>query len=519
MTLHKDDVVNPSKCPLIGLGYIASQVQKYGHDVGIIDCMDDPAHVTSINNNLTRYGLTDLQISEIIEKFQPNVIGISCMFTSYFRDALNIAHLAKQYNPEIFTVMGGAHVTTFPELIMKGRNVDCVVIGEGEYAIVEILDHLENAKSLDGIKGIMHRYNGQIITEKPREPIQDLDKLPMPAWELMAKDKAKIDQINKFNPFNMRKPVGYMTTSRGCPRRCVYCSAPLIMGSKWRYRSASNVVDEIESLVNKFGCREIHFFDDNISVSKKRLMEICKQIIDRNIDIKWTAPPGIGYWSFDEEILDIMKKSGCYRITLGIESGSEPTLKLIGKHHVWDELHHVVDYANKIGLWTYATFIIGFPHETKKDFLLTLNRAKSLNLDFAMFYLLVPQPGTPIYSIYKEKGLINLDPYLDPAYSGMDMYKLATVYANGTPTEHFTQKQLQDWLAKIFRSYILYKVFSFRTYFNLVRKINSFEEFRFMIGLVKLAVKYVIKSIFFKFNIEMLRRHKELVSADLSKPH
>ncbi len=515
MTLYKDDVGNPSKCPLLGLGYIASHLKNSGHEAKIIDGMDNPAHLTAIDSVFTRYGLTDDQVSLEIENFNPDVVGISCMYTSYFLDALSIAKLAKKCNPEIFTILGGAHVTTFADSVMKDNSVDCAVIGEGEHVTVDIINRLEKKQKLDGIKGILHRNNGQVVQEEPRNAISDLDNLTMPAWDLMQNEKAMIDRLDRKKPFNMRHPVSYMISSRGCPRKCVYCSAPLVMGSKWRARSAVNVVDEIESLVRDFGSKEIHFLDDNMSISKSRLMEICQLIIDRKIDIKWTAPPGIGYWSFDEELLDIMKKSGCYRITMGIESGSEETLKLIGKHHNWEKLHRIVNYANKIGLWTYATFIIGFPDETEKDFLLTLNKAKSLNLDFAMFYLLIPQPGTRIYKIYKEKGLIDFDKYLDPGYTGKDRYKLATAYANGTPTEHFSQKELQDWLAKMFRSYMLHKVFSPRTYFNLIRKIRSFEDVRFMGGLIKQAFVWVVKSVFFKFNYEMMRRHKELSSSNI----
>lgn len=515
MTLYKDDVGNPSKCPLLGLGYIASHLRNHGHEVKVVDGMDDPDHVTALDESLTRYGLTDNQVSLEIKSFDPDVVGISCMYTSYFQDALGIARLVKKYNSEIFTILGGAHVTTFADSVMKDSSVDCAVIGEGEHVTVDIINRLENKQNLDGIKGILHRNNGRLIHEEPGDVIADLDNLTMPAWDLMQNEKAMINRLDKKKPFNIRHPVGYMISSRGCPKKCVYCSAPLVMGSKWRARSAVNVVDEIESLVRDFGCREIHFLDDNMSISKSRLIEICQLIIDRKIDIKWTAPPGIGYWSFDEELLDIMKKSGCYRITMGIESGSKDTLKLIGKHHNWEKLKRIVNYANKIGLWTYATFIIGFPDETEKDFLLTLNKAKSLNLDFAMFYLLIPQPGTRIYKICKEKGLIDLDKYLDPNYTGKDRYKLATAYANGTPTEHFSQKELQDRLAKMFRSYVLHKIFSPRTYFNMIRKIRSFEDIRFMAKLINQAFIWVIRAVFFKFNYEMIRRHKELLSSNI----
>jgi len=514
ITIHRHDVGNPSKAPLLGLGYIAANLKHHGHEVKVVDCIDDPNHKTPMDSRLTRFGYIDSEIRNEISTFQPNVIGISCMYTSYFRDALNIARLAKQWDGETLTVMGGSHVTTFPELVMKDKNVDCVVIGEGENTIIEIINRYQQGTALNDIKGIVHRINGKVVQEAPRDRLDDLDQLPIPDWKIMEKEKKKIDEINMNNPFLMRQPVGYMITSRGCPRKCAFCSVHLSMGRKWRARSAANVVDEIEYLVHTLGGKEIHFMDDNVSVSKKRLVNICREILRRKIDIKWTTPTGIGYWNLDEETLSLMKLSGCYRITLGIESGSEETLRLIGKRHNWEKVKSVITYANRIGMWTASTFIIGFPHEHETDFMMTLDTATSLGLDFAVFYLIIPQPGTSIYSLYKEKGLLNLDPYLDTEYPGEDKYRLATIYTNGTATKHFTQKELQLWLAKLYRKFLLFKLSSPKTYMNLARKVHSVEDFRYLSRLARLGIQYLYRSIFSKFNYEMLRNKKELVSDD-----
>ncbi len=507
ITMPKGDISDPSKSTLIGLGYIASMLIKYGYETIIIDGYGD-IKKSYIDDNWTRVGLTDTEVKEKISKFQPDVVGISCMFTPYYRDALNIARITKLCNPKILIVIGGSHVSSFPETLMKDQNVDCAVVGEGEYTLIEILERFKKKQSLDGVKGILHRKNGIIIREEPREFIKDLDRLPFPTW-FLSEGYEKVLKLNKDNPFLMRKPIAHMITSRGCPKNCSFCSVSLTWGTQWRGRSAKNVVDEVEFLVTK-GFKEIHFVDDNLSVSKKRLTLICEEIINRKLDIKWAAPTGIGYWTLSPDILDLMKNSGCYRLIFGIESGSEDTLSVIGKgkQHNWEKLQSTINYANRIGLWTAATFIIGFPHETDEDFMKTLTRAKSLNLDYSIFYLLVPQPGTRIYNTYKEKKLLDFDRYLDPTYVGEDISQLSIVYSNGFANENFNLPELQDWLSKIYRSYFIYKAISPITYINLLRKIRSLEHAYYMWRMVKIGIKSLISAVFTKFNNQKIRNSK-----------
>jgi magnesium-protoporphyrin IX monomethyl ester (oxidative) cyclase len=185
------------------------------------------------------------------------------MFTSYFKDAHNIARIVREYNKDILVVFGGAHTSTFPEAVMKDENVDVIVIGEGEITICELLDAYKNRRNFDGIKGIMHRVNGKIKREESRDFIHNLDDISFPAWELLEKDLETIKQENQKNKFLMRKPVGYILTSRGCPKDCYFCSVKLVWKRKWRARSAKNIIDEIEFLRNKYEYREFNFVDDN----------------------------------------------------------------------------------------------------------------------------------------------------------------------------------------------------------------------------------------------------------------
>lgn len=505
ITMPKGDISPPTKTILIGLGYIASMLFKHGYNLTIVDGMGELNRAT-YNDNWTRYGLTDSEIKHRIIEFNPDIVGISCMYTSYYRDALHVARIVKENNPGILTVLGGAHASAFPNEIMKDNNVDCVVVGEGEYTLLEIADRYSKKQALDGIKGIYYRKDNKVIKEEPREFIKDLDGLPFPAWHLL--EYKKVNELNRDNRFVMRKPVGNILTSRGCPLDCSFCTSTASWGVRWRGRSARNIVDELEILNKELGFREIQFVDDNCSVSKERLISLCKEIINRKIDIRWTPISGLGYWSLSPDVLYLMKKSGCYRLTFGIESGSADTLRVIGKGkmHDWDKLRRTIGYANKIGFWTAGTFIIGFPHETEKDFRETLKKAEYLNLDFAVFYLLFPLPGTRIYKTFKDKKLLNFDPYLDPTYKGDDFSILARINTNGYPTENFNLAELQDWLSRIYRSYFLYKAVSFKTYLNLLRKLKTLEDVRYTYGLAGTGIRSFLKSLYSRYNIQMLRR-------------
>lgn len=510
ITLHKLDVSPPSKSALIGLGYIGSVLQKAGHNVKIVDCMVSSSYNYSLDANFTRYGLSDEKILDKIKTFQPDVVGVSCMFTSYFKDAHNIAKIVKEYNKDIFVVFGGAHASTFPEAVMKDENVDVVIIGEGENTIVELIESYKNKNSFAGIKGIIHRIDGKLNIEEPRGFIQNLDEIPFPAWELLEEDLKTIGQENLNNKFLMRKPIGYILTSRGCPNDCYFCSVKLIWERKWRARSAKNVIDEIEFLKNRYGFREFHFVDDNSSVSKKRMHEICDELIKRKLDIKVATPTGIAIGTLDREVLTKMKKAGFYRLCFGIESGSPQTQEIIKKRINLNKAKEVISEANRIGFWTSATFIIGFPHETMENIKATIDFIKESNMDFAIVYLLTPQPGTEVYDIFKKQGLIDLDAYIDP--HSEDWYKISITYSNGFKTIRFSNEELQHILSGIYKQFIIYKLFSFQTYINILRKIKSIEDLVYTKNLISIPASMCIKLILGKAlsNVSIRDSKKEL---------
>lgn len=397
--------------PPLGLGYLAAMLRERGFKVKIVDDL-----------------VEKLSFSELLNRIKDaTIVGITST-TPTFSAALRYACAIKRRLPHTFIVLGGVHVTFMPYQALKNTCVDAVCIGEGEYTLVELAERVEAGRSLEGLKGLIYkdygnergwengmndcdencsikqRDNTRIINNGPREFIQDLDSLPFPAYDLMP--------LEKYTVLGQRLEHFPMITSRGCPFGCRYCSSSLFLGRKFRARSPKNVVDEIEWLVDDFKAKYIAFSDDTFTLSKRRVIEICDEIIKRNLDIKWSCSSRVD--TISKELLEKMKKAGCSAIYYGVESASQRVLNYYKKRINLDRVKEAVKLTKKVGMETICSFIIGSPYETKEDMKETLKFALKLNPDYAQFSILTPYPGTDIYQEAKEKNLLlteNFDDY------------------------------------------------------------------------------------------------------------
>jgi len=275
------DAKVPAKSTLLGLGYLAAVLRQGGHTVQILD-----------------FTLADLGFSLNII---PDAIGMSIMFTEYKKGAVNFLAQLRELYPSPLYIIGGAHASTFPEEMLE--YADTVVVGEGEEVICDIVENQRTG-----------------IIRAPR--IRDLDAIPMPAWDLLMPDVREINRLSAKSPFLMRRPMVHIITSRGCPNACTYCAVKVAWGRQWIARSAESVVDEIEYLYNEHGIREFHFNDDNCSIDKLRMWDICTEILVRALDIKIACPTGIHIGTLDKKLLRHMKRAGFYRLCFGIETGN-----------------------------------------------------------------------------------------------------------------------------------------------------------------------------------------------------
>jgi len=336
--------------------------------------------------------LTSDGLQKLIDDFKPGIIGFTCTTASIAR-AHEVAADIKQITPEIKILLGNIHPTVLPEECLKDENIDLVVRGEGELTVIEYLEAIKNAGSLNKINGISYRENGGFNHTPNREYVKDLDQFPQVDWKLLT------EQSNgEYN-------IEWILTSRGCPYKCIFCSARSVSGYSYRMNSPQRVIDELDVLVNDFGKKFISFADDNFVVKKSRTREICKKIIERgyNKDLRWLCQTRVD--AVDEEMLDLMREAGCEYISFGIETGTQRLLDLIRKSVKLERITKAVEMAHKAGIKTRGSFMLGLPTETTEDSLATINYALTLPLDIAKFNLAVPYPGTELLEYAIKDGL------------------------------------------------------------------------------------------------------------------
>lgn len=438
--------------PPLGLLYLAAYVKnKLNYDVKVID-----AQVEQL-----KY---DGNFVNTIKLVDPDVVGLTVM-TFTLIDVLKVVELvritAKQLNKKITIVLGGPHASIFPEETAKLEGVDYVIVGEGEVAFLELLKALEQNQKRPKIKGLVYRDNEQLVNNGQSDFIDNLDELPFPARELAP--------VNKYNSIlSSDRIVTTMFTSRGCPFQCSFCDRPHL-GKRFRARSAKNVVDEMEQCL-KIGIKEILIYDDTFTVNRQRAIDICDEIIRRDLRFFWDIRARVD--TVDEEILKKLKQAGCQRIHFGVESGTDKILKVLKKGITLDQVEKTFKISKKLGIETLAYFMIGCPTEIKEDIDETIRFAQKIKPDYAHITILTPYPATVIYRQALEKGIIKDDYWRE----------FARHPENGVVTryweENFTREELLAILDQFYHrfygrpSYMLEKLLKIRSFSDFKKKVK-----------------------------------------------
>lgn len=397
--------------PPLGLAYIAACLEN-DYEVRIIDaaCLGWDREQKEPDGRIT-YGLPLSEVRDMIRDYQPDVVGVSCLFSMQYQNAHRVCAAAKEAGSGIITVMGGAHPTALPELTLKDANVDYVILGEGDFSFKELLDALRRSQDLRKIDGLAFRDEGGVVVNPKTKFIEDLDCIPFPARHLLPMEA--YFRINLPHGVSTRfSPNTPVITSRGCPAHCTFCSIHGIWGYKYRGRSAQNIIQELKLLKDTYGVKEIQFEDDNLTFDKKRALELFEGMVNEKLGLAWTTPNGVSMWNLDPELLAKMKESGCYRLCLAIESGDQKMLTdTIKKPLQLGRVTELLGWINAYGFETDAFFVVGFPEETREQLMNTFAFASRLKVDNVTFYLAAPYPGTELYRICKEGG------YLPEAFS------------------------------------------------------------------------------------------------------
>jgi anaerobic magnesium-protoporphyrin IX monomethyl ester cyclase len=362
----------------LGLGYIAAYLRQQGHQVRLL---------LSLTPEVL---LLQLQI------FKPELVGISCM-TPTFHQAVAICRVVKSHSSAV-TVLGGPHVTALKEEILQAEpEVDYVVLGEGEQTIAELCQTLaQSDRQVSQIQGLVSRAaDGTVQTGPPRPLIKDVDSLPFP-----ARDLVDMSRLGTHRYIDVGRVSATMISSRGCPFKCAFCSSHITMGKIYRFRSAQNVLAEIDELVGRYQVNHIALEDDTFTLNRDRVETICRELIQRNYDLTWYCLSRVE--SMDLELARLMRRAGCRLVSFGIESGNPDILQKIHKKISLSAARQAIEACYRAGLRSQCTFILGFPFDTQQTMADTLQFAQELSPTIAIFFALVPYPGTEMYQYLPE---------------------------------------------------------------------------------------------------------------------
>ncbi len=366
--------------PPLGIAYIAAVLEEGGVDVKIIDAAALEMEWDTLKKE--------------IENYSPDVVAITAL-TPTINKALKTAKITKKTCPNANIVMGGYHPTfTYTELL-KNDFIDIVILGEGEYTMLELVKTLEKGGDLKEVKGIACKD----FTTPSRDIIKDIDSLPFPARHLLPMDEYKV--------LNIKLPTGTLISGRGCPFNCSFCASSAMHGRKMRFRSAQNIVDEIEHLISDYDAEMIAFMDDTFTLRPERVIEICDEIKKRDLDFFWGCTARVD--TVSKSLLKKMREAGCITIFYGVESADQQLLDGMNKKISVDKIRNAFKLTKEADMRTIASVAIGMPGDTKENIEKTINFVKDLDASYAIFSLATPYPGTAFYNEARANDLIKVN--------------------------------------------------------------------------------------------------------------
>jgi anaerobic magnesium-protoporphyrin IX monomethyl ester cyclase len=376
-----------NKIPPLGLAYVASALEKGGFEVDIID------------NYLLNKPID--HVKREIKRLTPEIVGIGCSSNTYQR-CIETAKAVKEVLPSCKIVAGGPHPSFMPDSMLQHPEIDYVVMGEGERAIVELATHIakgEDDLDIATISGIAFRHQEKII-KTAQNFISNLDQIPYPARHLLP-----MHLYDREIEYLSVRPVDTMNVIRGCPYSCNWCNVKGLWGQKCRAFSPFRIVEEIGHLINKYGSKGIYFVGDNFTINKRNTAEICKLIKKSRLDIEWACDTGVDLIS--RELLKEMKDAGCRTIWFGVESGAPHILKKINREITIQQAINAFKLCKEEGIRIACAFMLGIPGETANDMKATFKLAQQLDPDWCQFNIFIAYPGCSLYEEILQKGLYN----------------------------------------------------------------------------------------------------------------
>ena len=372
---------HPPFIPL-GLAYLGAVAEQAGHSVTVIDCQGERLNYESFRQR--------------IAGVPSDVVGVTST-TLLYNSAKTIMEVAKEVHPNAINMIGGSHVSFWDENALKETKAfDLIVRKEGELTFLELLGRIQANKGFEDVLGTTVRTKNGIQRNEDRPFLHDLDSLPSPAYHLLP-----LDSYHR-----MGKTIFPIVTSRGCVQWCDFCSTVRMFGRGYRVRSPKKVVDDMEMLHSKYGESQFTFYDDAFTINRNHTLEMCADIKARRLDVEWDCETRVD--AVDKELLEKMRDAGCITIWFGVESGSEKILDKMHKKINREQVREAFKMAQKVGMMTIASAVIGFPGETEETAWETINFINSLNPDDIGCYIATPYPGTPMYEEVIKNGWLRV---------------------------------------------------------------------------------------------------------------
>ncbi|MEW6042030.1 MAG: radical SAM protein, partial [Elusimicrobiota bacterium] len=433
----------------IGIMSLAAVLRQKGyHDIRLFD--------------MAFHTIDTIVNSCIVEK--PCVIGLSLDSIGFENGCMLLDEIKSKYKDAVY-VIGGVHPSIFPKESLLKTGADVAVIGEGEATIRHVVDAIRDKRGFWNIKGTAFIDKGKYIENPPREFIEDLDSIPFPARELLPMER----YLRSRPDMPMLYPTITIFASRGCRANCIYCQPVVraLFGKKMRHRSVANIISEIVSLKEKYSFKNLYFTDDELLFNGRDwIEELCTAFIERKLNLRWTCQARVD--QIDEELVKLLKRSGCYAIGFGVESGSQKILNYMRKGYKEAHIDRAFEACRRNKIITTCNLMVGTPGESHETIQESIKMLKRIKPNLVRISITTPTPGSDLYSVLDKEKRINVT-----RLSDFDRWA-----GNPIKLDNFTYQDIQDSIKNI--SKVFYMEF-FSMFCNPIRFIRELFFIRIII--------------------------------------
>lgn len=428
----------------LGVLYLGAVLKEAGYEVEVFDAGCEGYDNVEKKGYYVTYGSSEEEMKKRISGSKADIVAVTCMFSARQADALRVCRCVKELDENMPVVIGGIHPAIFFEKLLNSNLIDYVVMGEGEFRLLRLIDELNKGNSSLDFDGIAYKNAGGIVA-RPAIGHIDINAVPYPDRELI--DMEKYIKIGvPFAPYAVEKRVAQVLATRGCPNKCSFCAAAGFWGRKVRARSVENILGELKLLKEKYDIREVQFVDDNLTFNKSMAKELFAEM--KGLGLKWCTPNGLMFNTLDRDMIRLMAESGAYQLSFAIESASERVLReIIHKNVRLERIKELVEEAHRYDISVHGMFIVGFPGETRQEILSTLDFPFSIGFDSASFFIISPLPGSEIYQECIGKN------YIDDTCMAVDFKTAHINIPENSPDYNFGRKELERLVDKKTKEY------------------------------------------------------------------